>query len=234
MPDLVLTEREQNTLQSLYARSPVPGSPIPAVEVLNLVNSLIPSDALGASHTDYRGTMLEQITLPRWFREGDDDVDDKGPYYVGIMHWSRNPEAAESCKALSPGTADGVAIGFRNGPDNVSQLWLDRERRMFSDRDLAMLRLISPVLQRHLRERPTRGLPATLTVQERRVLVHVAAGQSNSDIAADLFIAPSTVRKHLEHSFRKLGVTSRLSAVAALRGSDLPDQDLRERVERLG
>ena len=31
-------------------------------------------------------------------------------------------------------------------------------------------------------------------------------------------VAPSTVRKHLEHSFRKLGVSNRLAAVKAYEG----------------
>ena len=47
-----------------------------------------------------------------------------------------------------------------------------------------------------------------------------------------VFIAPSTVRKHLEHVYAKLGVHTRLQALAVLRGSDVPDLDLRERVAR--
>jgi DNA-binding CsgD family transcriptional regulator len=62
--------------------------------------------------------------------------------------------------------------------------------------------------------------------------MHVAAGRSNADIAERLCIAESTVRKHLEHSFRKLGVTGRLAAVAALQGRDEPGLDLRERIAR--
>jgi DNA-binding NarL/FixJ family response regulator len=108
-----------------------------------------------------------------------------------------------------------------------------RDRRMYDERDLAMIQLITPALQRLLRERPTPRLPVSLTIQERRVLLDVAAGLSNAEIAADLFVASSTVRKHLENSFRKLGVGSRLAAVAAIQGSDLPDQDLRERIQRL-
>ena len=90
-----------------------------------------------------------------------------------------------------------------------------------------------PVFQRHLRQRATNPLPACLTVQERRVLLEVAAGLSNAEIAQALFIAPSTVRKHLEHAFRKLGVTNRLAAVVALEGRDLPADhaDRRERIE---
>jgi DNA-binding CsgD family transcriptional regulator len=94
--------------------------------------------------------------------------------------------------------------------------------------------MLTPLLGRLVRERPTPHLPASLTVQERRVLSHVAAGGSNSQIAQDLFISPATVRKHLEHAYRKLGVSGRVAAVARLQGRDLPDLDLRERIARLG
>ena len=62
--------------------------------------------------------------------------------------------------------------------------------------------------------------------------MHVATGASNAEIARALFIAPSTVRKHLEHVYAKLGVHNRLQALAVLRGSEIPDLDLRERVAR--
>jgi ATP/maltotriose-dependent transcriptional regulator MalT len=147
------------------------------------------------------------------------------------MHWSHSPREAEACAALA-GCQDGVAIGFRNGPDHVTQLWLDRKDASFTRRDMALLDLLSPVLRRLFRERPTPLLPATLTVQERRVLMHVASGQSNAEIAEDLFVASSTVRKHLEHTYRKLGVTSRLAAVARLQGRNLADVELQARIER--
>ena len=129
---------------------------------------------------------------------------------------------------------DGVCIGYRNGPDAVAQIWFDRENTPFSERDLALLDLLAPVLQRQLRQRPTPRLPATLTVQERRALMEVAAGYSNTEIAETLFIAPSTVRKHLEHAYRKLGVTNRLAAVIALNGGNIGDRDLVARLTRIG
>jgi hypothetical protein len=55
------------------------------------------------------------------------------------------------------------------------------------------------------------------------VLRHVAAGFSNAEIGERMFIAPCTVRKHLENAYRKLGVTNRLAAVLALQGGRLPD-----------
>ena len=113
------------------------------------------------------------------------------------------------------GIADGVVLGFRNGHDHVAQLSLDRRSRPFSARDLDLLRMIAPALQRLLRERPTPQLPTTLTLTERRVLQLLATGMTNSAIAAHLGVAPCTVRKHLEHAFPKLGVTNRLAAARA-------------------
>jgi DNA-binding NarL/FixJ family response regulator len=40
----------------------------------------------------------------------------------------------------------------------------------------------------------------------------VALGRSNQHVAAELGISDRTVGKHLEHSFRKLGVGDRSSA----------------------
>jgi DNA-binding NarL/FixJ family response regulator len=55
------------------------------------------------------------------------------------------------------------------------------------------------------------------------VLHHVAAGLTNAEIAERLVVAPSTVRKHLENAYRKLGVRNRFAAVVALDGGRLPD-----------
>jgi DNA-binding CsgD family transcriptional regulator len=122
------------------------------------------------------------------------------------------------------GVADGIVVGFRNGSNHVVRLTLGRSRRPFSDRDLAVLRMIAPALERLLRYQPTPRLPAALTVQERRVLQLVAAGLSNTMIADRLYVAPCTIRKHLEHVFRKLGVTNRLAAVVAFEGPPLTGQ----------
>jgi DNA-binding CsgD family transcriptional regulator len=53
---------------------------------------------------------------------------------------------------------------------------------------------------------------AGLTGREAEVLRLVALGRSNHHIAAELGISDRTVGKHLEHSFRKLGVGDRSTA----------------------
>jgi two-component system nitrate/nitrite response regulator NarL len=54
----------------------------------------------------------------------------------------------------------------------------------------------------------------TLTARESEVLRLVAAGQTAPEIAAQLFIEPSTVKSHLQHIYEKLGVSERAAAVA--------------------
>lgn len=59
-------------------------------------------------------------------------------------------------------------------------------------------------------------LQVPLTPREWDVMRCVAAGKSNAEIAGLLWIAPTTVRKHLENIYDKLGVHSRTAAVASL------------------
>jgi DNA-binding CsgD family transcriptional regulator len=54
---------------------------------------------------------------------------------------------------------------------------------------------------------------ATLTAREVEVLQSLSAGRTAQAIARRLDVSLGTVRKHLEHVYRKLGVQDRLSAV---------------------
>jgi DNA-binding CsgD family transcriptional regulator len=230
MVDLVLTEREQSALRTLMSAEPVPGSPFPTTDVLEAVLALVPSDDIGVARADDTGRVEDLVTLGGLEpSERDPQVCD-GPLMVGLVHLSRVPDLEPDL--TSWGYADVLWLGYRNGAHHVVQLVLGRRRRVFGARDLAMLGLGAPSLRRVMRERPTPQLPSTLTVQERRVLMRVAAGHSNRHIAESLTVAESTVRKHLEHAYRKLGVTNRVAAVARLQGRDAPDLDLRERLER--
>jgi DNA-binding CsgD family transcriptional regulator len=57
-----------------------------------------------------------------------------------------------------------------------------------------------------------------LTAREREVVSWVARGKTNAEIAQLLWLAPSTVRKHLENIYAKLGVNTRTAAVTRFLG----------------
>jgi DNA-binding CsgD family transcriptional regulator len=57
-----------------------------------------------------------------------------------------------------------------------------------------------------------------LTPRERDILAWVARGKTNPEIAQILWIAPTTVRKHLENVYAKLGVRTRTAAVTRFLG----------------
>jgi DNA-binding NarL/FixJ family response regulator len=57
-------------------------------------------------------------------------------------------------------------------------------------------------------------LPDGLTAREVEVLGLIAAGKSNAEIAADLYLSVKTVSRHLSNIFTKISVTSRAAATA--------------------
>ena len=200
----------------------------------------MPCDLLGAVFVDLHGHVESAVevmpsgrhssTTKRFETEPRSEDDDRrGPFYLGYMHWREHPARAEPCGVELH--EDGLAIGFRNGADHMVQYFFHRSGR-FSPEELAVLWMLGPVLERLARERPTPHLPTCLTLTERRILSHVAAGRNNQEIAAHFFIATSTVRKHLENCYRKLGVTNRVAAIARLQGADRPGLDLRERIDK--
>jgi DNA-binding NarL/FixJ family response regulator len=65
-----------------------------------------------------------------------------------------------------------------------------------------------------LAQRPQGEPPTALSAREREVLMHLAAGRTNRQIAEMLTVSPHTVARHVEHIYVKLGVTNRTAATA--------------------
>jgi DNA-binding CsgD family transcriptional regulator len=88
----------------------------------------------------------------------------------------------------------------------------------FTERDRDLLELLRPFLVA-LRERFDARVAYEvngngLTNREAEILAWVARGKTNQEIAALLVVSPHTVRKHLEHAFKKLRVHTRTAAIA--------------------
>ena len=112
----------------------------------------------------------------------------------------------QSADRKPPNTSEGMRL---DAPDSPIKLELSVISQIGSDEIL--LRLIEGdpnndqlVLRNKLQ----------LTQREAEVLLWIARGKSNRDVAEILTLSPRTVNKHLEQIFNKLGVENRTSAAA--------------------
>jgi DNA-binding CsgD family transcriptional regulator len=128
-----------------------------------------------------------------------------------------------------------LAVTIPSSNSVVIGIALNRTTRDFSERDRAVLDVIRPHLAQSYRnaieraalrermeaaERAVWSAPgaslASLTRREQEVLVLVADGKTNLQIATGLSLSPRTVQKHLEHIYDKVGVRSRTAAAMRL------------------
>jgi DNA-binding NarL/FixJ family response regulator len=82
--------------------------------------------------------------------------------------------------------------------------------------------LLAPTVTRRLIERfarlpaelaPAPSQLASLTARERDILLQLARGGSNAEIAGALFVSEATVKTHIGHVLAKLGLRDRVQAV---------------------
>jgi len=115
----------------------------------------------------------------------------------------------------------GVNLYAWSGERNIGdmRIWRDRRHENFRDDELALLDLVRPAftaaLLRCRAEAPEGAAPqleraACLSAREREVAELAACGLHDKEIAKRLAISVTTVRTHIDHAFRKLGVYNRV------------------------
>lgn len=111
-------------------------------------------------------------------------------------------------------------------PELIIGIALNSAEPSITDRERTICRLLHPVVMqtyRHLAAPPP-GLQAVMDLLERsgltprevEVMMLVRSSASTKQMASQLGISARTVEKHVEHALAKLGLPSRLHAVARL------------------
>jgi DNA-binding CsgD family transcriptional regulator len=121
-----------------------------------------------------------------------------------------------------------IAISLPGPEQQVIGVAMNRGRHDFSDHDRALLSVLrlplsAALLRARRRQQAGQALVTTagrwladLTERKVQILRLVADGRTNTAIAHGLEVSPRTVAKHLEHIYRKLGVSSRAAAVSRM------------------
>jgi len=122
-----------------------------------------------------------------------------------LLAWARDPVARER------------TLWLTHGPTTIAARFVQRSST--AGHDAIVLRRADGGAPRgagslagcatHLRE-------AGLTAREAEVLEQLSAGATTKQAAAALGLSPRTVEKHIEHIYRKLGVSNRAQALARL------------------
>lgn len=98
---------------------------------------------------------------------------------------------------------DGYILANINAEDIVYALrQLSRGKRYY-DADL---------IQNYMSSRYKNNIPE-LTKREKEILIHIADGKTNLEIASELYITEHTVKKHTSNIFIKLNLKDRMQAV---------------------
>lgn len=124
-----------------------------------------------------------------------------------VLLLSAHDEAAIVYSALRDGAA-----GFLSKDSSRSEL-IESVLSCARGRDVVAPQLAAGLAGEIRRNRESSTTPA-LSPREREVLALIAQGRSIPAMAAELFLAPSTVKTHVQRLYEKLGVSDRGAVVA--------------------
>jgi DNA-binding NarL/FixJ family response regulator len=143
---------------------------------------------------------------------------------IAADQFSRNPDAPVKVLILTTyNTQDSVYHALQAGASGFLLKAAAPAELVRAVRNIAMgngwldpavtAELISEFASRHDPLRPTPAEMSELTSRERQVLILVAHGLSNTEIAADLVISEATVKTHFGRILMKLRLRDRAQAV---------------------
>lgn len=99
-------------------------------------------------------------------------------------------------------------------PFNLDQAALAKAVRDVLNYGLIVAEKVAPVIRKQLAAIPAITLPLEITNREREILQLLARRFNNQQIAASLCISRHTVKTHLQHLHRKLGIADRPGLIA--------------------
>jgi DNA-binding CsgD family transcriptional regulator len=117
---------------------------------------------------------------------------------IALSRRTTSPDFSDGERDLLTRARPYLIQAYRNALDHDALLGQLRERPAAPLRDLALF---------------------GLTPRERQVLLLVASGRTNADVAHELGVRPPTIKTHLERAYRKLGVAGRSEAARVVWGS---------------
>jgi len=160
-------------------------------EALGLVTAESPDVLI----TDLRMPRMDGLELMR--RVGELETE------VAVLMLTVVEDPAAIREALDHG-ASGYLLKTASAEEIVEAVW------KAVDGELVVSSRVGSIIARQLVDRGEQQL----SDREVEVIGLVAAGNTNAQIASQLFVSETTVRTHLRRSFTKLGVRDRASAVA--------------------
>ncbi|WP_033340936.1 response regulator [Catenuloplanes japonicus] len=177
-------------------------------EAVTLARRLLPDVVvmdLGMPHVD-GVTATRQLT-------GDDFAGDPSHTVKVIILTGLGSSPEEVCAALRAG-ASGYLLKDAAPTDLVRAIEAVAEGHAFLAPNVTR-GVIADVVNRPATTHVAAGVLDRLTPREREILVHMAHGLDNHEIAARLFLAVATVKTHVCRIIMKLEVRDRTQAVVA-------------------
>jgi DNA-binding CsgD family transcriptional regulator len=191
----------------------------------------------GSTYVEYRGDIPLRADVLEWWQRA-------GAAHHPLVQWfavtgsteaqslGRVPTEIMSARQYAPlrehivgtGLQQQLSIPCRVGASGIWAFVLGRADADYDDATLARARRIQPLLELLARQGSlgvTSPRSSSLTARETAVLHLLISGLTAEGIARRLGTSPRTVHKHLEHVYRKLGVTDRLGAYRVAQAAGL-------------